>query len=128
VEKRKSYWTPERDELLRQLWPTLSAGQIAAEMGTTRSAVLGRYHRLWGNGEQYKQTQKAKQKAEKQGVSASRRRAQNVAMVELGRNLAQGMDRGVAVIAARGAGATLRSIADALGVSKSRVYQIIAGG
>ena len=128
MERQKSGWTPERDEELYRLWPTLSASQIAAEMGTTRSAVLGRYHRLWGNGEQYKQTQKARQKAEKQSVSALKRQAQNVAMVELGRNLAQGIDRKAAVIAARGAGATGRSIADALGISKSRVYQIIAGG
>ena len=40
-------WTAERLELLNKLWGEgLSASQIAAELGVTRSAVLGKCHRL----------------------------------------------------------------------------------
>jgi len=40
-------WTAERLELLNKLrGEGLSASQIAAELGVTRSAVLGKCHRL----------------------------------------------------------------------------------
>lgn len=42
-------WTDEQDARLRQLWAEgLTATVIAAEMGKTRNAVLGRVHRLPG--------------------------------------------------------------------------------
>jgi hypothetical protein len=66
-------WTPERDATLLQLRPTMSAREIAIELGTTRSAVLGRYHRLQGNGEQYKQTQSAKRLARRDDRDAAAR-------------------------------------------------------
>lgn len=40
-------WTDERVELLIKLWADgFSASQIAAELGTTRSSVIGKVHRL----------------------------------------------------------------------------------
>lgn len=41
-------WTPERVEMLKDLWAKgLSGGQIAARLkGVTRSAVIGKVHRL----------------------------------------------------------------------------------
>lgn len=41
-------WTPEREEMLKQLWQQgLSASRIAQELGsTTRNAVIGKAHRL----------------------------------------------------------------------------------
>ena len=43
-------WPLERDEALRALWmqdqPRLSATEIAAKLGTTKNAVIGRVHRL----------------------------------------------------------------------------------
>ena len=39
-------WTRETIAMLRQLWPTHSAGHIAAEIGATRNAVIGKAHRL----------------------------------------------------------------------------------
>lgn len=47
-------WTEERVELLRKLWDGhLSASRIAAELGVTRNAVIGKIHRLglWGRGQ-----------------------------------------------------------------------------
>jgi hypothetical protein len=44
-----SFWTLERDERLRRLEAEgLSAAKIGEKLGTTRSAVLGRLHRLSG--------------------------------------------------------------------------------
>jgi hypothetical protein len=46
----RNYWTPERDEeLKRHEAAGLSAGEIAALLHTTRSAVIGRSNRLRGN-------------------------------------------------------------------------------
>jgi hypothetical protein len=43
------YWTPERDEELRRHEAAgLSAAKIAALLGTTRGAILGRSNRLRG--------------------------------------------------------------------------------
>jgi GcrA cell cycle regulator len=47
-------WTEQRVELLRQLWNAqFSASRIAAELGITRNAVIGKIHRLglWGRGQ-----------------------------------------------------------------------------
>jgi hypothetical protein len=41
-----SPWTEERNELLRALWPTMSASAIGRQLGTTRGAVIGRAHRM----------------------------------------------------------------------------------
>jgi len=43
----KKTWTDERIATLKNLWLSgLSAGQIAAKMGLTKNAVLGKVHRL----------------------------------------------------------------------------------
>jgi GcrA cell cycle regulator len=40
-------WTEERTDLLRRLWPDVSASQIAKQLGgVTRNAVIGKAHRL----------------------------------------------------------------------------------
>ncbi|WFU68273.1 GcrA family cell cycle regulator [Bradyrhizobium brasilense] len=46
--RRAHQFTPERIELLKQLWEAgLSASQIASELGgVTRNAVIGKVHRL----------------------------------------------------------------------------------
>ena len=41
----KSQWTPERQELLWELWPEMSAGAIAQRLGATKNAVMGRLSR-----------------------------------------------------------------------------------
>ncbi len=44
----RSRWTPERIAVLRRMWPTHSAAQIAEKLddGFTRMAVIGKAHRL----------------------------------------------------------------------------------
>jgi GcrA cell cycle regulator len=46
IESRR--WTTERDDALRAFWadPKMSASKIAARMGLSKSAILGRVHRL----------------------------------------------------------------------------------
>jgi len=39
-------WTPAKIQLLCDMWPNHSAREIAAALGTTRNAVLGRKHRM----------------------------------------------------------------------------------
>lgn len=40
-------WTPERVETLRRMWDAgFSGAQIAAKLGVTRNAVIGKIHRL----------------------------------------------------------------------------------
>jgi hypothetical protein len=40
-----TFWTDERQQMLRDLAPYQSASQIAARLGCTRNAVIGRAHR-----------------------------------------------------------------------------------
>lgn len=45
--RRTSYWSPEQDEQLAELWAEgFSAGKIAEEMGKTRNSIIGRSRRL----------------------------------------------------------------------------------
>ena len=117
-----SGWTPEFDATLLRLWPTMSAKWIAIELGATRSAVLSRYHRLQGNGEQYRQTQRAKDQAETQ----ARRQAKTDVLNSLKQNLAQGTARDTAILTALEAGATHRAVANVLGLTQQRITQIAA--
>lgn len=42
-----SFWTKENEQLLAELWgKKLSAREIAAKLGCTRNAVIGKAHRL----------------------------------------------------------------------------------
>lgn len=114
-------WTPERDAVLLRLWPTMTAREIAAEIGASRSAVLGRYHRLRGNGRQYQQTRRAKE----QIVRDAKRQIKINALRDLERSLAKGVDRDTAILAASAAGATYRAIADVVGVSHQMIALIV---
>ena len=100
----------------------MSAKWIAIELGATRSAVLSRYHRLQDNGEQYRQTQRAKDQAETQ----ARRQAKIDVLNSLKQNLAQGTARDTAILTALEAGATHRAVANVLGLTQQRITQIAA--
>lgn len=42
----RTKWSPENTDILRALWLTHSATEIGAKLGCSRSAVIGRAHRL----------------------------------------------------------------------------------
>lgn len=48
VEKRPGYalWSDERTELLKKLWPRMSATQISEVFGISRNAIIGKVWRL----------------------------------------------------------------------------------
>jgi len=122
-----SFWTPERDERLRRLEADgLSAAKIAQRLGTTRDAVLGRLHRLSGAALGYPSYLREAEKARARNAARlkKRNRVNEAALSKLQREIARGMDRDQAIAKARKAGATLRAIGDAVGISKERVRQI----
>jgi hypothetical protein len=124
---RSAPWTRQKDnQLLRLQAKGLSAGQIADQLGTTRSAVLGRSARLRDTVFPSQTRQ-----AERDKALRMRRREQNnhrdkTAVTAMRRAIAKGVDRDQAIISAVRARATYQAIADELGVSRQRVRQIVA--
>lgn len=45
-------WDPEREQVLRDLWPVASTQQIAERIGMSRRAVLGKARRMGLPGKQ----------------------------------------------------------------------------
>jgi hypothetical protein len=123
-----SFWTRERDKQLQKLEAAgLSGAQIAAELGTTRNAVIARSARLRGvvypcivRREKQLRTESAVRRRE-------RKRRMNAALSMLREALARRVPRNAAIVAAGKAGATHQAIGEELGISRERVRQIIAG-
>jgi ParB-like chromosome segregation protein Spo0J len=108
-------WSRDRDKrLLRLQAKGLTASQIAEQLGTTRSAVLGRSARLRGVVFPSQTRQ-----AERDKVARTKRRHQNnhrnaTAVAAMRRAIAKGVDRDQAIIAAVRARASYQAIADEL--------------
>jgi hypothetical protein len=122
-----SFWTPKRDEQLRQLdGDGFSAAKIAESLGTTRNAVLGRLHRL--NGASLTFPSYIKQLEEGRARTAARMkerdRVATKVIAKLHQEIARGVDRYEAIARARKAGVTLQAIGDAMGITRERVRQI----
>ena len=135
VRKRKlrriggSFWTSERDEKLRRLeGEGLSAAKIAEKLGTTRDAVIGRLHRLSGVSLTYPSyIQQEKEACARSAARVKQReRVANTVIPKMKQEIARRVDRDEAIAKARKAGATLKAIGDALGLSRERVRQITA--
>ena len=123
-----SFWTPERDERLRRLEAEgLSAAKIGEKLGTTRGAVLGRLHRLSGVALTYPSyTRQANEtRARNAARMKERKRITDAAISKMRHEIARGVERNQAIAKARKAGATLRAIGDAVGISKEWVRQIV---
>jgi hypothetical protein len=125
-----SFWTAERDERLRRLEAEgLSAAKIAAKLGTTRDAVLGRSHRLSGASLTYPSYLRLANEA--RARKAARRKKQerlnHAALSKIRQETARGIGRDRAIVRARKAGATLKAIGDVFGITRERVRQIVAG-
>src|SRR5438309_10397467 len=116
-----SFWTLERDERLRRLEAEgLSAAKIGEKLGTTRGAVLGRLHRLSGAALTYPSYIRQEKEARARAAARmkERKRAESTVIPKMRQEIAHGVDSNRAIAKARKAGATLRAIGDALGISK----------
>jgi GcrA cell cycle regulator len=122
-----SFWTLERDERLRRLEAEgLSAAKIGEKLGTTRGAVLGRLHRLSGATTYPSYIRQEKEaRARAAARTKERTRVESTVIPRLQQEIARGVGRDRAIARARKAGATLRAIGDAVGISKEWVRQIV---
>ena len=122
-----SFWTLERDERLRRLAAEgLSAAKIGEKLGTTRGAVLGRLHRLSGATLTYPSYIRQEKEARARAAARmkERKRAESTVIPRMQQEISRGVARNRAIAKARKAGATLRAIGDAVGISKEWVRQI----
>ena len=122
-----SFWTPRRDRKLRNMWGKRRALEIAIELGTTSNAVIGRIHRLLGT----YQEKIAKQLIVAREIAQQRRKArdarQRIIVARMLERIASGSSRNKAIARARAQGASLQAIGTAVGLSRERVRQIVAG-
>ena len=122
-----SFWTPHRDRKLRNMWGKRHAIEIATELGTTSNAVIGRIHRLLGT----YQEKIAKQLIVAREIAQQRRKArdarQRIIVARMLERIASGSSRNKAIARARSQGASLQAIGTAVGLSRERVRQIVAG-
>lgn len=124
---RGSFWTAERDRRLQAFEAEgLTGAAIAERLGTTRSAVLGRSQRLRGLHLTYDAYKRQKQ-ASRAAAEAKRREKERVtraAMSRMKAEIAKGIPRNVAVMAALKAGATYQVVAEEIKVTRQRVQQL----
>jgi hypothetical protein len=122
-----SFWTLERDERLRRLEAEgLSAAKIGEKLGTTRGAVLGRLHRLSGAALTYPSYVRQEKEARERAAARmkERKRVESAVIPRMQQEITRGVNRNRAIAKARKAGATLRAIGEAVGISKEWVRQI----
>lgn len=119
------FWTKARDERLFTEWPEFSAAEIAEHLGTSRNAVIGRYHRLRRTAFSYldREATERRVRAEvrRQTATAANRRAINA----LHAAIEAGTPRRDAIKLARESGGSWLAIAAACGVSRQRIHQLL---
>jgi GcrA cell cycle regulator len=119
----KSPWTPERDKrLIAMQAQGVTASQIAEELGTTRSAVIGRSVRLRGivyqsNIESWKRANEKRRKGPRKPEALRRR-----TIAQLARDIGTGVPRGEAIVRAS-KGAIWRDIGDYFGITSQAAQQ-----
>ena len=140
MKKNRDFWTAERDEeLMRFEAGGLSASQIAAVLGTTRGAVLGRSNRLRGKlfrsdleNRQRERSRAAERRAKKQaqspwhaGADLEVEKWEMAALVDaLRADLAVGIGRDGAIQRALRAGHSPARIGAFFDLSIGQVHQI----
>ena len=104
-----------------------AADPAANRQGTTRSAVLGRLHRLSGAALTYSSYIRQEKEARARAAARmkERKRAESTVIPRMQQEIMRGVGRNRAIAKARKAGATLRAIGDAVGISKELVRQIV---
>jgi hypothetical protein len=120
-------WSTIEDAELTRLWPSHSASEIAAKLGKTRSAVIGRVHRInrtyAGRSYRYK-TERRERAAERQRVAVRR---ETLAMATMQKNLARGIPRNRAIKLAFDGGARLKVIGAVFGITRQAVSIVVLG-
>jgi hypothetical protein len=120
-------WNSKLDaELVRLRKRGFSFGEISARMGITRSAALGRFHRLSGNVFPSEAARQREEAADARRRAAARLEKQRLLAKKLKADIAAGKNRNRAIKEAYEAGATVRTIAKVIGVTFSRIQQITA--
>lgn len=76
---RSTFWNEERVNILTANWPTMSGGDIALMLGTTRNTVIGKAHRLKLAPKRRAPTPGVDKRARLDGLRAKRRREQRKA-------------------------------------------------
>jgi hypothetical protein len=122
-----TFWTAEEDKQLQKLEAAgLSAAQIAARLGMTRNAVIGRSVRLRGL---IFPSQIQRQRTER-ALHAAHLREQKertaMSLASMRRMMARGTPRDMAIASAVRAKVIYQAIADELGLTRQRVQQIVA--
>jgi hypothetical protein len=122
-EKSRLLWTNEMDRrLLRGVERGLSRGQMAKELGVSRSAAIARYHRLQGI--VFQSDRKRLADSAKQARERKRRRAEIAAEMasKLARRIRSGMSRYEASHLTMQEGASLELIAGYFGVTRQAIH------
>ena len=121
----RRFWTPKRDAILREGEAAgMSASEIAAALGTTRNAVIGRSHRLRGTifPSQLSIAAAAREQSARTHAEKNARKA--VVLARMIAFVAEGEPRGRAIVRALDEGVTLRDCGSALGVSYERCRRL----
>jgi hypothetical protein len=120
-------WTPRRDAYLLRLQKLgLSGIRIAAQLGTTKGAVLGRLNRL--NGIVFR-SEEARAKKQREAVQARRtaaERKERALLKALQKNIERGMARDEAMARASAGGLSLQAIGKSMDITKQAVHKAIA--
>jgi len=120
-------WNSDLDaELIRLRKRGLSFGEISAKMGITRGAALGRFQRLKGKIFPSQVVREQEIADARRRRKAARLEKQRRLVKKMGADIAAGKDRNRAIKEAYEAGATVRAIAQGIGLSIGRVQQITA--
>ena len=120
-------WNSDLDaQLMRLRNRGLSFGQISSRMGITRSAALGRFHRLSGKLFPSEAARRQEEAEDARRRAAERLEKQRQLAKKLRADIAAGKNRNRAIKEAYEAGATVRAIAKVIGVSHQRVQKITA--
>jgi hypothetical protein len=118
-------WDDRLDaKLLKFQGDGLSFSQIAERIGVSRNAAIGRYHRLRDTDfpSEAKRKLDAEAAKHRRNEQVAAHQAAIVAIMSI--DLSQGVDREDAITKALESGATLQSVANALGLTRQRIHQI----
>jgi len=121
-------WTDHEDRQLIRLWPTSSASKIAAKLGKTRNAVIGRMHRI--NRTYVDRPSKWKLRRRQLVAEAKKQRHERevAALAKFRKELDGGVQRNAAIKHAFRDGARLVAIGNLVGVTRQAVSLIVRQG